>query len=111
MVTKVNDAIEDGDGAVLSVFVAAPLPGELWDDVVRRICVEADVPHSKIQVSTVARLREADFVVVHAVGDGEAACHHHVHFAVPMTESQAACFIECFDEPILNPTGGKRRPR
>ncbi|MFZ5870592.1 MAG: hypothetical protein ACOYXW_08730 [Actinomycetota bacterium] len=105
------DAVIDGDGPVLSVYVQAPEPDEPIDAVVYRLCAEADLPHRKVQVSFVERLTEQGFRITHEVSDGEVWSHHHVHFDEPVTESQVQRFINCFDEPIANPTGGKRRLR
>jgi hypothetical protein len=105
---KVQDAIGDGDGPVLSVYVDVQRPGESVEDCVRRICTEADIPHGKIQVSRMGRLG-AKFKIVRDVDPGQASCHHHVDFESDVNLGAAQEFIDSFDEPIPNPTGGRRR--
>jgi len=107
----VLEAVEDGDGPVLSIFCAAASTGEASHETLRRICEDADIPHGQVQVSSVGRLVEAGFEVKLAVDDGESELHHHVLFALPVTESQVQAFIDCFGQAVPNPTGGKRRKR
>jgi hypothetical protein len=110
VVRNVEGALEDGDGPVLSVYVGWPEGDENDTDVIRRVCEEAGIPHGVVQVGRTSRLQEAGLRLIHEVADGEPNCHHHVYFDTPVAESQAAAFIDCLDEPIPNPTGGKRRP-
>jgi len=56
---KVLEAVEDGDGPVLSVFCAVASRAETPHEMLRRICEDADIPHGQVQVSTVGRLVEA----------------------------------------------------
>jgi hypothetical protein len=109
---KVLAAVEDGDGPVLSVYVDRPGPAESPGECLARICSQAKIPHRKVQVSTVAQLIGAGFTVVHSVSEGEPSSHHHVHFVDrPIVEQWVQDFIECFAEPVANPTGGKVRRR
>jgi hypothetical protein len=107
---KVLAAVEDGDGPVLSVYVDHPRPAESPGECLARICAQAQIPHRQVQVSTVAQLIGAGFTVVRAVSEGEPSSHPHVHFGDrPMLEQRVQDFIECFAEPVANPTGGKVR--
>lgn len=108
--TKVEMAIEDGDGAVLSVFcdVSRTVHEHPGMSLVE-LCIVSDVIHSKVQVSTVCRLEEAGFQLEADITDGQPHTHHHVLFEEPVQESTLSAFIQCFDEPIPTPSGGKQR--
>ncbi|SKW13138.1 Uncharacterised protein [Mycobacteroides abscessus subsp. abscessus] len=73
------------------------------------LCIVSDVIHSKVQVSTVCRLEEAGFQLEADITDGQPHTHHHVLFEEPVQESTLSAFIQCFDEPIPTPSGGKQR--
>jgi hypothetical protein len=103
---KIEQAIDRGEGAVLSVFIDSRHEGESHDAAVTRISREADVRYGQIQVSTLGKIEEAGLRVEHDVLDGEPPSHHHVHFDVPVAESQVRAFISCFDEPVPNPGRG-----
>ncbi|MFC8731565.1 hypothetical protein ACFT5B_03810 [Luteimicrobium sp. NPDC057192] len=109
MTQTLIDETSGGDQPCLSVFALLPIGAESEDEVVGRVCREAGIPHGKVQRSTGARLRAAGFSLVHEVGVGEADCHYHVYFETPVTEAQMRRFIESFDPPEPNPTGGMRR--
>jgi hypothetical protein len=104
---RVQEAIEDGDGPVISVSVgtsAGPRP-----DALHRISKIGMIPHKQIQYSTVEALTAAGLQLVPEQGDGEAPNHYHVVFSQPLQLSQAQAFVECFVGPIPNPTGGYER--
>ncbi|WP_147436272.1 hypothetical protein [Mycetocola manganoxydans] len=94
--------------AALSVFAAKPLNGELFADVVRRICGEAKIPHGKVQVATEASLTKAGFRLEPDTSDGQPDHHHHVLFTSPVQESQSIAFVEAFSAPIENPARSHR---
>jgi hypothetical protein len=104
-----EDAIADGDGAVLSVNVDQELPGEALVETLYRICEVAGTPHSKIQVSYAQVLQAAGVQLVPFRAEGEAENHYHAVFREPLELDQIEAFIRCFDVPIDNPTGGKKR--
>jgi hypothetical protein len=103
---KIQQAIDRGDGAVLSVYIDSRQEGESHDAAVARISREADIRYGSIQVSTLGRLQQAGFRVELDVLDDEPPSHHHVHFEVPVSDSQVHAFISCFDEPVPNPGRG-----
>lgn len=105
---KVEDAIEDGYGAVISVFCDVNRT-DTEAMTLAELCVQSDVAHTKVQVTTVARLREAGFEPILDTSEGQRLTHHHVALAEPLQESALQAFIDCFDEPVANPTGGKRK--
>ena len=103
-----EDAIEDGDGPVLSVFAEPKAPGESVESVTERICRTADLPHSRILVSSAPRLASAQLHIVRSIDDGEAVNHHHVVFREPLDPVQIQAYVQCWDAPRPNPTSGKR---
>lgn len=105
---KVEEAIEDGDGPVISVFCDVDCTDTQAMDL-QELCAESGVVHTKVQVTTVSRLRARGFDPILEVSNGEPFTHHHVVLAEPVQESTLQAFIDCFDEPIANPAGGKRR--
>jgi hypothetical protein len=106
---KVNETIEDGDGAVISVFCDASRTEDTEGMSLHELCAESEVPHTKVQVTTAARLREHGFEPILDISDGQRFTHHHIELAEPVQESTLRAFIDCFDEPVANPTGGKRK--
>jgi hypothetical protein len=73
------------------------------------LCAASSVIHTKVPVSIVSRLHAHGFELVRDVSNGQPYTHHHVVLKEPVQESVVAEFIECFDEPIPNPTGGMMR--
>jgi hypothetical protein len=106
---KVDMAIEDGDGPVISVFCDIQRSDDDPGMSLEALCRVSDVVHSKVQVTTTARLSDQGFTLVSDVSDGQPSTHHHVVLHEPVQESTLQAFIECFDEPVANPTGGKKR--
>jgi hypothetical protein len=96
---------------VLSVFASERRDVEDIPDTLRRICQDARIPHTKVQMASAGTLRRAGFGLVHSVAEGEAYCHYHVVFPEPMGLECVERFIRCFDGPIENPTGGRGRRR
>lgn len=109
LLEKVREAIEDGDGPVVSVFCDVDRSDDSAGLTLTELSTESDIPHSKLQVSTVGRLSAGGFALTLDVSNGQPRTHHHVTIGEPVEESTLVRFIECFDEPILNPTGGKVR--
>lgn len=105
---KVEEAIEDGDGPVISIFCDVKRTDTEGMDL-HDLCAESEVVHTKVQVTTVSRLREQGFAPILEISDGEPITHHHVVLTEPVQESRLQAFIDCFDEPVANPTGGKRK--
>jgi hypothetical protein len=103
LLTAVEDSFEDGDGAVASVHVGAPRPGESFDAALRRVCIEGALRNGRVRVTTVAKLLAAGFDVVPDHSDDQPRCHHNVVFTEPPNIDQARLFVECFDAPIPNP--------
>lgn len=105
---KVEDAIEDGDGAVISVFCdVTRTDNEAMN--LYELCAASEVAHTKVQVTTVSRLRKQGFEPILDISNGQRSTHHHVELSEPVQESELQAFIDCFDEPVDNPTGGKRK--
>lgn len=104
----IEDAVDDGDGAVLSVFCGTPLAGEAFEGTLQRICVAAGIPHGKVLVARAGDIWAAGVTLEWETDDGQAENHYHVRFDLPVEESQVHDFIACFTGPIPNPTGGKR---
>lgn len=67
----------------------------------------ADLPHTKMQVTTVERLQAAGVELILDVSDGQPLTHHHAKLPEPVGEYSAQKFIDCFDMPIPTPGGGK----
>lgn len=108
--TKIEEAIEDGDGAVISVFCDVRHTDNNDNGMgLEELCRVSNVVHTKVQLSTVSRLRAEGFSPELDVSDGQPFTHHHVTIEEPVQESRLETFIKCFDEPIANPTGGKRQ--
>jgi len=105
-----DEAVAEGEGPVLSVYAEAQRPGELMTVAVERICRIADLPHRQVLVTSVACLREIGVDVVPSIDAGEAVNHHHVVFAEPLAAEQVAEYVKAWNEPVPNPTGGKKRP-
>lgn len=108
---KVNDAIEDGDGAVISVFCDTKRTDDDEGMSLYELCAESGIPHRKVQVTTVSRLQEEGFELILDTSGEQQITHHHVGVPEPVQESRLQAFIDCFDEPVANPTGGKRRSK
>lgn len=105
--TKVEEAIEDGDGAVISIFCDVNRT-DTEAMTLAELCAESEIIHTKVQVTTVSRLREQGFELILDISDGQRFTHHHVELVEPVQESTLQTFIDCFDEPVANPAGGKR---
>ena len=58
---KVEMAIEDGDGPVISVVCDNDRTGQSDGMSLEALCRASDVVHTKVQVTTVARLARAGF--------------------------------------------------
>ena len=108
LLDKVTEAVADGDGPVLSVY-CAEVTSLGVTSAVHDAVVCGDVAHGQVQVSTVGAMAGAGFDLTRHTADGEPECHHHVHFGNDLTTARAELFIACFDEPIPNPAGAKRR--
>src|SRR5690348_9985882 len=72
-----QDAIDDGYGAVLSVHIAAARVDQATEDTLRALAVEAGIPNGKIRVTTVGRLLDAGLGIIHDVSEGQPECHYH----------------------------------
>ena len=103
VLTAVSDSYEDGDGAVASVFVGAREEGESRDQALRRLSIEANLPHSKIRVASLSALEAAGFELTQDTSDGQPPCHYNVVFTEPPHIDQAKLFEGCFGAPIANP--------
>lgn len=105
-------SIDDGDGACVSVFCDVDKSEEHPGMTLDQLCRESGFPHGQIQLSTVARMEAQGFELLLDTSDGQARTHHNVNFREPVEESELLKFIECFDEPRLNPVPKtQRRPR
>ena len=109
LMEKVQDAIDDDGIAAISVFCDIRRSADNDGMSLRELCAQSEVPHSKVQVSTVSRLSRRGFVPESDVSDGQPNTHHHVILEQPVEQSRLEAFIACFDEPVSNPTGGMRR--
>jgi hypothetical protein len=106
---KVQEAVEDGDGPVISVFCDVSRTDETAGMSLTELCGVSLVVHTKVQVSMVSRLQACGFELVRDVSNGQPFTHHHVVLAEPVQESVLGEFINCFDEPAPNPAGGMKR--
>ena len=108
---KVRDAKEDFGESVLCVAIGPPASSDYQsrEDAVSEICQIANLPYGHIQLSTVARLREAGFTLELDTGEGQADNHHSVYFVEPVDVEQVERFIQCFDLPVPNPVRQRRR--
>ena len=104
-----EEAVADGEGAVLSIFVDEARTGDELMQAVERICRTADVPHRQVFISSVGRLRAVGVDVIASIDAGEPSNHHHVVFDYPIDAAQVAAFVDAWDGPVTNPTGGMRR--
>lgn len=107
LVSRIERAIESGSGAVLSVWASDVLPGETREATLRRVSQDAGIPHPKLMVTTCGALLAHGFELVSDTSDGQSQYHFHVHFLEPVGHSQVRDFIEVFDQPESNPTGGR----
>lgn len=107
LVEVVKDAAAQGYGNVISVFADVIGENESIEDALFRICESVDIPHKQIQVSNVQRLIDEKFSIEPYTFDMH-EMHCHVVMGIPFTESIPK-FVDCFDEPQQNPTGGKSR--
>lgn len=110
LIQKVDEAIADGDGPVISVFCDVSRTENSTGRNLHELCADSEVVHSQVQVSTFGRLA-AHFQLVQDVSDEQPETHHNVILTEPVQESEIWAFISCFDDPIPNPAGGKRRSR
>lgn len=92
----------------LSVYIVEPGNGT-FDETVMAASVCGDVPHGQIQVTRLGDLRAAGFEPVLDTSDGQPDCHYNVIFGNEVRPEDAEGFIRCFDEPMANPTGGRKR--
>lgn len=106
--SKIEDAIEDGDGAVISVFCDVKRT-DTEAMSLRELCAESEIVHTKVQVTTVSRLQAQGFEPILDISNEQRFTHHHVVLDEPVQESALQAFIDCFDEPVANPAGGKRK--
>lgn len=53
----------------------------------------------------------AGFGLEHDPANGQRECHYNVVFGNNPKITDAEAFIRCFDEPIPNPAGTKKRRR
>lgn len=104
---KVLDAIEDGDGPVLSLWSDDPHEDEHREDLVRRLSVDGDIPHKSLQVGSVGAIRAAVSDFRQDSSSGEPVTHFHAVFSEPVALSQVEAFILAMNTPEPNPTGGK----
>lgn len=111
LLESVEDAIDDGAGPVLSVYIGNARDGESREGLRLRLCLEADVPHRQIRETTVGRLSAAGITLVHSVAEGEPLCHFHILFAGIPSIVDLETLVNCFDSPIPNPAGEYRRQR
>lgn len=103
LLESIEDAVDLGYGPVLSVFVGPRESHRDFRSCVRDICVDAQVPHGKVRLSSPMRLRAQGFELIHDTSDGQPESHFHVLFPDDPTSVDVARFIACFDAPILNP--------
>lgn len=103
LLESIEDAIDLGIGAVLSVFLGDPADHDDLHSCVRDVCSDADVQHNKVRLSTVNRLRQARFEFEHDPSENQGDAHFHVLFPDDPTIVDVERFISCFDEPIPNP--------
>jgi hypothetical protein len=108
LIEQIEDAVDEGDGPVLSVFCAEPLDNEDEETSVERICTVAGIPHGKVFVTRHERLANLGITLERDTSDGQAPNHYHARFDLPVGTSQVQDFIACFDGPIPNPTGGRK---
>ncbi len=58
-------------------------------------------------VTNVGSLRAHNLRLERDVSDGQSQYHYHVHFELPVQDSQIQSFIDSFGLPEPNPTGGR----
>lgn len=109
LMERIEDAIEDGYGPVLSVNCGQPHDGESFTETLHRICTIGRLPHGSVQFTRYDRLDELDVPLTSDTSEGQAENHYHAWFRSPVEKSQVEDFIACFEGPIENPTGGKKR--
>lgn len=107
-VQKINDAAEDWGIPALSVYIVER-GSSTFDAALMEACICGDIPHGKVQVARLGDLRAAGFEPVLDTSDGQPDCHYNVIFGNEVQPEDAERFIRCFDEPMANPTGGRKR--
>ena len=101
------DALDDGDGPVLSVFAADPAAHGSVNSAISAACRGGQVPHRKVRVTQAGALRRLGFKLVQDSSDGQAECHYHVVFSGDPTIVEVQAFVDCFGDPIFNPAKGE----
>src|SRR5262245_6088820 len=99
---KVRKSIDDGDGPCISVFVDVDKSDDEDGMSLYQLCTDS-IPNKKIQLSTVGKLASAGFELELDTSGDQPRTHHNVTLKEPVEESELLRFIECFDEPVLNP--------
>jgi hypothetical protein len=107
LMEKIEDAVADGFGPVLSIFCGTPVAGESHQETMRRICTDAGIPHPRVLVARASDLLASGLTLEWDTSDGQARNHFHATFTQSVEESQVHGFISCFDGPMPNPTGGR----
>lgn len=103
VMTQLVVAIEAGYGPVLSTMASTPRAGESDEELVYRLCRDGQLPHSKVQLSTVGVLRDAGFVLVRTLGPDDHDYHHDVAFPEGPDLDWCQRFVDCFQDPVANP--------
>jgi len=106
LMAKLEKLVAAGKPADVSVFALDLVEGTR-EQTLFAICSEAKVPHPRIQVSSATTLVDAGFELTHDPSSGQAECHYHVSFKIPVEESRVRDFISCFSDDEPNPTGGR----
>lgn len=107
--SRLEKAMAAGAGPVLSVFGERVRRYESHEQCIERICRSAGIPHPQIQVSSDDRLEHAGLSLVPDSSGGQADNHCHVVFKTPLNDAEVARYVEAFDPPVPNPTGGTKR--
>lgn len=107
LLTKAQKAAAHGFGHVISVHCDVDCTDDGPGLTVEELCEISDIPHSKIQLTTVNRLAAVGVELELDVSDGQPFTHHNAKLPEPVGESAAKAFIDCFDMPIPKPGGGK----
>lgn len=101
---KIEDAILDGDGPVLSAYCMNP--AQSLSATIKTLCREGDIPHAKVQVARAGALRDQGFELTQWTRDGEPACHYHVDFGHNVDVQRIELFIRASTSRYLTPQVG-----
>lgn len=100
LLDKAELAYRDCGRYVLSVFCRTLLENESIDEMLFALCAEAPAGGKNVWLSSVQRLNEAGFRLLH---EPPPDCHYDVDLGAELTVSVVERFVAAFHAPRRNP--------